>query len=164
MQSQANDIAGFKAGQTANQLGIAGRNMDRMADFSAQGAAWQTKNAFANQVNGMLSASGLMSGAIDAGPKPTDQMGMAMSGMLGGAAKSAAWHMDYNKGGFGRSIAGAAEGLNANYGKDAVGKSYNNWGVDDAVMGTFGGGWKPADQVAAWGPKTPAAPEPTGGR
>jgi hypothetical protein len=164
MQSQANDIAGFKAGQTANQLGIAGRNMDRMADFSAQGAAWQTKNAFANQVNGMLSASGLMSGAIDAGPKPTDQMGMAMSGMLGGAAKSAAWHMDYNKGGFGRSIAGAAEGLNANYGKDAVGKSYNNWGVDDAVGGTFGGGWKPADQVAAGGPKTPAAPEPTGGR
>jgi hypothetical protein len=168
MQSQANDIAGFKAGQTANQLGIAGRNMDRMADFSAQGAAWQTKNAFANQVNGMLSAAGLHSGFTDAGPKPTDQMGMAMSGMLGGAAKSAAWHMDYNKGGFGRSIAGAAEGLNANYGKDAVGKSYNNWGVDDAVMGTFGGGWKPAEQVekqlAAGGPKTPAAPEPTGGR
>jgi hypothetical protein len=152
MQSQANDIAGFKAGQTANQLGIAGRNMDRMADFSAQGAAWQTKNAFANQVNGMLSASGLMSGAIDAGPKPTDQMGMAMSGMLGGAAKSAAWHMDYNKGGFGQSIGKVADGLTSNYGAEKVRSSYQNQklGSDDlTVIGAAGAAAAKLPSVAA---------------
>lgn len=154
-RSQANDIGAFRAEQVNGQLQTAARNMNSFADFSAQSSAWETSNAFANQVNGLLSASGLFNASIDPGPKPTEATGAAGMNMLGGAAGKAAWFMDYQKGGFGNSIDGATNGIPT---RNAIEGSYHNWGPGEALF--FGAGTppvatNPAGQISKSEPRTP---------
>jgi hypothetical protein len=128
----------FEANANSAQLRQAEGNMRSFADFSAKEAAWQTRNAFANQVGGWSAALGIQTGNVDPGSKPTDMVGFAMSGRLmkGDGSNEAgkhAWHLDWNTaGGHKQGTSDATAALNGRYGPDAVNNSYlggfNGWG------------------------------------
>lgn len=60
------------------------------AEFAAQSSAWEAKNDFATHVSGIGGVSGFNPGSLAPGPKPTDAMGLTMSGNLGSSAGQAA--------------------------------------------------------------------------
>jgi hypothetical protein len=52
------------------------------AEFEAQSAAWEAKNAFASHASAMGGIAGMNTGALTPGAKPQEMNGLAMSGML----------------------------------------------------------------------------------
>ncbi len=87
--------ASMRAGQRAQGYQDYGRKLGAEADFTAQSAAWEAKNDFATHVAGLGGVSGMNPGALNPGPKPTEVTGMAMSGALGGQAKTAAQYSGF---------------------------------------------------------------------
>jgi hypothetical protein len=59
-------------------------------EFNAASDAWDSKNAFATQVSGMAGVYGYNAGSLAPGAKPTDALGLALSGNLGSSAAQAA--------------------------------------------------------------------------
>ena len=59
------------------------RSLGDQSQFEADTAAWEAKNSFAQNSSGAAGVYGVNAGSLAAGPKPTDKMGMAMTGMLG---------------------------------------------------------------------------------
>ena len=59
------------------------RSLGDQGQFEADTAAWEAKNSFAQNSSGAAGVYGVNAGSITAGNKPTDKMGMAMTGMLG---------------------------------------------------------------------------------
>ena len=87
----ANQEAGWN--KSANDLqagGLGGysRNLDRQADFEAQSAAWEARNAFASHASAMAGIAGMNAGSMSPGSKPQDLTGMAMAGELDSYARA----------------------------------------------------------------------------
>jgi hypothetical protein len=82
--AQGQDLAWMMRGNELRQ----GANRDyagklgAQAEFEAQSAAWEAKNAFASHASAMGGIAGMNTGALAPGPKPQDMNGMAMAGML----------------------------------------------------------------------------------
>jgi hypothetical protein len=74
-QGSAADLKGGGMRDYASKLGSS-------AEFEAQSAAWEAKNAFASHASAMGGIAGMNTGALAPGPKPQDMNGMAMAGML----------------------------------------------------------------------------------
>jgi hypothetical protein len=71
-------------------LGNYSQKLAQAADFAAQTAAWEDKNAFATHQAGLGGAFGGNPGFLSPGQKPADVVGSAMHGQLGSAAEQAA--------------------------------------------------------------------------
>jgi len=69
-----------------------GQRLGQEADFEANMAAWDTKNAFATHISGAAGVAGFNPGNIAPGIKPTDMAGLAASGSLGANSKQAAYY------------------------------------------------------------------------
>ena len=71
------------ANQTGQGLSAYSKNLGAHGQFQADTAAWEAKNNWAQSASGMAGVYGVNAGSLAPGNKPTDSMGMAMSGMLG---------------------------------------------------------------------------------
>lgn len=69
-----------------------GQRLGQEADFEANMAAWDAKNAFATHISGAAGVAGFNPGSIGPGPKPTDMAGLASSGGLGADTKRSAYY------------------------------------------------------------------------
>ncbi len=74
---------GSQQAQRGQGLTQYGQRLGSAADFEAQSAAWEAKNAWGSQVSGIAGVYGANPGSL-VGQKPTDMTGLAMSGNLGG--------------------------------------------------------------------------------
>ncbi|MFO0416422.1 MAG: hypothetical protein ACK5Y6_03965, partial [Pseudomonadota bacterium] len=92
------------------------------AEFAAQSDAWSARNDFATHLAGLGGVSGLNPGALNPGQKPADVTGLAMSGQIGGAARSAA---RYSGTGFLSSVSGMTAAGRSSLGASRV---LDNWG------------------------------------
>jgi hypothetical protein len=131
------NAAGFQAGGMSSGYGQQQQRGGAHANFAAESAAWEAKRDFANQSSGYLSAIGVDSSVVGPGSKPGDMMGMAMSGMLGSSAKSAAGYFN-NGGGFFGEVGQRSNDVNSNYGAGAVGSYYNTGSVAGELNGAWG--------------------------
>lgn len=113
------NVEGFGHSATATGLGRGASLLQQQAGFSAGMARWDTMNRMGAQLSGSLAAQGVSPGMLDPGPKPNSMEGMALSGMLGGDAQSAAQYTTPG-GGFYGWASSAKAGLNASYGENAV--------------------------------------------
>ena len=77
------------AGQSQTGLNSYARSLSDMASFEAETAAWEAKNSFASNA-GMAGVYGVNAGSLAPGAKPSDRMGMALTGSLGSQARDAA--------------------------------------------------------------------------
>ncbi len=98
------------------------------AEFAAQSDAWSARNDFATHLAGLGGVSGLNPGALNPGQKPADATGLAMSGQIGGAARSAA---RYSGTGFLSSVSGMTAAGRSSLGASRV---LDNWGGGVQVM------------------------------
>ena len=73
-------MSGKELHQSANR-DYAGK-LGAQAEFEAQSAAWEAKNAFASHASAMGGIAGMNTGALAPGPKPQEMTGMTMTGML----------------------------------------------------------------------------------
>ena len=69
-------------GLSARGLQDYGQKQGSQAQFEAESAAWEAKNAFSSHVSSMAGIAGMNAGNLNPGQKPHDTTGMAMSGML----------------------------------------------------------------------------------
>ena len=74
-------VSQFQTGQQKEGFGIAQQRITSQANFGAEMGAWSASRDLANAASGELAAMGVQ-GALSPGQKPTELMGMAMSGML----------------------------------------------------------------------------------
>jgi hypothetical protein len=83
--AQGVDAAWLGSQQSQRAAGLTqyGQRLGSAADFEAQSAAWEAKNAWGSQVSGIAGVYGANPGSL-VGQKPTDMTGLAMSGNLGG--------------------------------------------------------------------------------
>ena len=95
-QARSNNF-GASASWSRSHLGMYSSGMrdyagklGAQAEFAAQSSAWEAKNDFATHVSGVGGVAGFNPGSLAPGPKPTDAMGLTMSGNLGNDASSAA--------------------------------------------------------------------------
>lgn len=95
--------AGFNAQAKASIAGLQGSRAESGASFKAEQAAWESANNYAQSNSDFAAAIGLGAGYLDPGQKPTNLQGMAMDGMLGEPAQSAARDLTY---GDGQSVGG----------------------------------------------------------
>lgn len=58
------------------------QKLGHQASFEAESAVWEAKNAFASHVSSAAGIAGMNAGNLSPGHKPSDQTGMAMTGML----------------------------------------------------------------------------------
>jgi hypothetical protein len=72
-----------------------GQRLGQEADFEANMAAWDAKNAFATHISGAAGVAGFNPGSIAPGPKPTDMAGLASSGGLGADTKRSAYYSGF---------------------------------------------------------------------
>jgi hypothetical protein len=93
MQKSGLDL--YKSGMQAY-----GQNLQREADFEANMAAWDARNAFATHISGTAGVAGINPGSLAPGAKPTDMGGLAASGALGSKAREASYYsmFGYNDG------------------------------------------------------------------
>lgn len=77
-------------GVQGNGLSAYSQNLSQLASFQADSEAWDARNRFAIDSAGMAGVYGINPGNLNPGQKPTQPMGMAMSGMLGQPASAAA--------------------------------------------------------------------------
>lgn len=91
MQRQAN-IGWDSSANSVQQAGLSAysQNQGQLANFQAESDAWDARNRFAIDSAGMAGVYGINPGSLHPGQKPTQPMGMAMSGMLGQPAYAAA--------------------------------------------------------------------------
>jgi hypothetical protein len=71
-----------REGQLAQGKNAYAGNVQSAAEFEAQSAAWEAKQAFGSHVSAMAGIAGMNAGSLQAGNKPQEMTGMAMSGML----------------------------------------------------------------------------------
>ena len=118
------------ANQAASGLGAYSKNLGALGQFQADTAAWEAKNNYAQSASGMAGVYGVNAGSLAPGPKPTESMGMAMSGMLGQSAGSAA---DYPGNSFlGRGEAMVTDGQ-GRYGSPYVGRFFEQANVENVT-------------------------------
>jgi hypothetical protein len=77
------------ASQSGQALSQYSRSLSDMASFEAETAAWDARNSFASNA-GMAGVYGVNAGSLAPGQKPSDKMGMALTGALGSQAQQAA--------------------------------------------------------------------------
>ena len=104
----------------------AGR-LNSAAEFEAQSAAWEAKNAWGSQISGIAGVYGANPGGL-VGQKPTDMTGLAMSGNLGRGTQQGA---SYSGFGFLGNVNGVTRQGIARHGSQSV-------------LSAWGGGY-PAD-------------------
>ncbi|MDC0358559.1 hypothetical protein OAO01_07065 [Oligoflexia bacterium] len=139
------NVESFEAQQTSSRYERHAGMLGSHANFKAASAAWRAKNNYGNRMGATATALGLFAGGLDAGPKPIDADGMAMSGMVGqgNRAKANHWSDSWTSGGKQRS--GAARGdigsragaLKSNYGRDAVQDTYKPISNRDALINSL---------------------------
>ena len=80
------DLSWNSMGNSQKQQGQStyAKSLGDQGQFQADTAAWEAKNNFAQNLSGAAGVYGVNAGSLYAGNKPTDKMGMAMSGMLAG--------------------------------------------------------------------------------
>ena len=120
------------ANQAASGLGAYSKNLGALGQFQADTAAWEAKNNWAQNLSGAAGVYGVNAGSLAPGNKPTDSMGMAMSGMLGQSAGSAADYPGNSFLGRGEAMARNGQGL---YGSSYVGGFFEQ-GTPQVVMDT----------------------------
>lgn len=91
------DWAKMRAGLMSSGFKDYAGKLGAEAEFNANTDAWDSKNAYATHVSGMAGVYGANAGSLAPGNKPTDALGLALSGNLGSSANSAA---RYSGGGF----------------------------------------------------------------
>lgn len=89
VQSQS-AIGGFGYGQQGALQGASENRVGAQAEFDARTAAWDAENAYSNQFAALSTALGFFAGGLEAGSKPVDRMGMAMSGNFGADTQASA--------------------------------------------------------------------------
>lgn len=110
-------IRGFGYGQQSKGFGEHAGRTNAAANYRAGMDKWKAMTQFANQLGGTSAALGLFAGGMDAGPKPEEATGMAMSGMLGADAKDKANYFDPSrKDGFFGIASGMQGNLSRSYG------------------------------------------------
>lgn len=128
-------IQGFGHQQAARANSEHGQRMGQGADFAAEQGAWMEMTEWASAVSGAAVAQGTFAGNYAQGPMPTQQMGMAMNGLLGGNVQAAATYMNpAASGGFGSVYRGEQSGLQEAVGKGATDSKYQERGVETAFM------------------------------
>lgn len=81
-------ISDFLSGQLAGAYEKNSGMLGAQANYNARRAQWRELNNYGNRMGGTATALGLHAGGLDAGPKPFEMDGMAMSGMLNGGGAS----------------------------------------------------------------------------
>jgi type IV secretory pathway TrbL component len=99
------------------------------AEFNAASDAWDSKNAYATQISGMAGVYGFNAGSLAPGAKPTDTVGLAMSGNLGASGERAA---RYSGGAFLSSASSMTSSGQAAFGSSLY---QSNWGDGFDRMG-----------------------------
>jgi hypothetical protein len=79
----------YMPGQEQTMYSQGGDRFGKGANYQADMARWKALNSYAQNIGGEATAYGLFAGGMDAGPKPMEMTGMAMSGMLGSKASTA---------------------------------------------------------------------------
>jgi len=97
--------AGFNAQARSSIAGLKASRGESGASFAGEQAAWDSANNYAQSNSDFAAAIGLGAGYLDPGQKPTNMQGMAMNGMLGSDASSAAKDLKYGDG-FSQSVGG----------------------------------------------------------
>lgn len=73
-------VAGYQLQRAGAQA--SGQRLSQAAEFAAQTAAWEAKNAFASHASALGGIAGMNSGALSPGHKPQSIEGMAFAGQL----------------------------------------------------------------------------------
>jgi hypothetical protein len=73
-------VAGYQLQRAGAQA--TGQRLSQAAEFAAQTAAWEAKNAFASHASALGGIAGMNSGALSPGHKPQSIEGMAFAGQL----------------------------------------------------------------------------------
>ncbi|MDC0358750.1 hypothetical protein OAO01_08040, partial [Oligoflexia bacterium] len=139
------NVQAFEAQQTSGRYEKHAGMLGSQAHFKAASAAWRAKNNFGNRMGATATALGLFAGGLDAGPKPIDADGMAMSGMLGkgNQAKANHWSDSWTSGGqtrYGKAarlVGARSKELEKNYGKDGVQGTYKPISNRDALINSL---------------------------
>lgn len=137
-------ISQFNQNMSSSGFGMQERRLGAHAGFSAQSAGWEARRDYANQVSGYLGALGVDSSVVGPGPKPSDMTGMAMSGMLGSEARSAAEYSN-SGGAFWTALSGATGGLQGSVGGSQVMGAYQDYSPQGVA-----GAWN-TDGGPRWG-------------
>lgn len=131
---QHNQWAATRNNQSANGKNQFAGSVGQQAEFEAQSAAWEAKNAFASHVSSMAGIAGMNSGSLNAGRKPDDMTGMAMSGLLGSGNQKKA---SYAGTGFLGKVGQVTSEGSKNYGYDYVRSGYHATGILDGWGASF---------------------------
>jgi hypothetical protein len=129
------------ANQAASGLGAYSKNLGTLGQFQADTAAWEAKNNWAQSASGAAGVYGVNAGSLAPGNKPIDSMGMAMSGMLGKSAGSAADYpgnsfLGYGRGGVEGVVGHGIENHGATYVSGFFEKATPNIVMDTSVTAT----------------------------
>jgi hypothetical protein len=143
------NVDGFAAGGMSSGYGQLQNRDGAHANFASESAAWEGRRDFANQTSGYLSALGVDSSVVGPGNKPSDMMGMAMSGMLGSEAKASANYFSEGGAFFG-AVSGQAGSINSAYGSSAVGGAYYQGSWAEGLNGAWGQMMVPKDALARY--------------
>jgi hypothetical protein len=114
--------AGFLK-SAAGSFGDYARALGNENDYNEKQAVWEAKNEFATHAAGLGGVAGLNAGSLAPGPKPTDAMGLAMSGQLGSRAEAAARFSGFDFHGNGAGRIAQAAGIQR-YGQARWGSPY----------------------------------------
>lgn len=126
-------IQGFGNQQAAKSSGEHGQRSGQAADFQADQDAWMEMTEWASDISGSAVAQGAMTGAYSQGNMPSSQMGMAMTGMLGGNTQNLANYFDPSSGGGFMAAAKAKQGgLQTAVGKGASDAAYKEYSMATA--------------------------------
>ena len=117
---------GSQQAQRGQGLSQYGQRLGSAADFEAQSAAWEAKNAWGSQVSGIAGVYGANPGSL-VGQKPTDMTGLAMSGNLGTGTRRQA---SYSGFGFQSAVNRATRDGMRDNGSASVLGVWNQTGVD----------------------------------
>jgi hypothetical protein len=104
---------GGKLGQVKGGKENYASALGSQAEFEAQSAVWEAKNAFASHVASSAGIAGMNAGSLSAGNKPTDFTGGGMSGLYGSKIKDG---LSYSGTGFITKATANMDAGKANYG------------------------------------------------
>ncbi|MDC0358558.1 hypothetical protein OAO01_07060 [Oligoflexia bacterium] len=135
-EAAGHNVDSFEAQQTSGRHERHAGMLGSHANFKAASAAWRAKNNYGNRMGATATALGLFAGGLDAGPKPIDADGMAMSGMLGKGNQDLANHWK-DKGKASRDIGSRGKNLRASSGRDAVKGTYKPISNRDALINSL---------------------------
>jgi len=149
---------GAGATQEASGLGAYSKNQAALGQFQADTAAWEAKNNWAQNLSGAAGVYGVNAGSLAPGNKPTDSMGMAMSGRLGNDVDG--FSIQEKAGYSGNSFLGQVRGM-ANQGIENFGAKQAEYQAATAgnMLGNVTGGWTEQTEFAV-GAAQALPPEP----